>query len=1145
MTIEMIDASDIDPAGSEQLWLPFEPSNLPGWRLERIEVYNWGTFDKQIWTFWLDGSNALLTGDIGSGKSTLVDAITTLLVPAHRAAYNKAAGADTKERSARSYVMGYYKSGRNEASNSAKPVALRDQSSYSVILGVFKNRDYDQALTLAQVFWMKEANGQPARFFVGADSELSIDSHFTKFGTDISGLRKKLRTAQAETFETFPNYSAWFKRRFGFESDQPLELFHQTVSMKSVGNLTEFVRNHMLETFDVDQRIQALITHFDDLTTAHEAVLTAERKINHLEPLLEDAHLCLDRIGETDELKICRDSLKPFFAQRKLELIDDKLQALDEDFTRLAARVAKLQIVQTALNDSRAEVKKDMAENGGDRLEQLARSIQKLETELLERQRKASRYDELCSKLDVKAATDSEQFSLQKNKITRLEQDANERETGLQNDINELSVELREKRKIGDALQGEIANLRSRKTNIPVNQVALRSAICKALNLNENVMPFAGELLQVRDEERDWEGAAERILHNFGLSILVPESHYPAVHDWVDRNHLRGRLVYFKVRNSTRRDLPELGRNSLVRKIAVKPDSIFYDWLERELATRFDFACCESREQFDREIRAVSRAGQTKSHGERYEKDDRHDISDRSRYVLGWTNAAKLHALELQMKQLVSHVNSIVESIKAKQSEMETIKDKLSYIAKLEEYTSFEELDWHSHAREITKLSEERKQLEATSDILLQLAEKLKQLDVQIVNATEQLESAKEERSKVAGRIEITQETRAETLIVLASSTTEEFSKRFPKLQEMCSVHLKDQPFRVENCDARERDLRSALDSQIETLTRDVNKLRELVVRAMSNYNTTFPLDTDAIDASLQSIHEYEKMLADLKSDGLPRFRLRFKALLNENTIREIAQFNSYLIKERDEITSRINQINESLKKIDYNEGRYIVLEPQPTMDADIRDFCSDLRACTEGTFTGSDDEAYSEAKFLQVKQLIDRFKGRSGQSEQDRRWTIRVTDVRNWFTFAASERYRQDDIEHEHYSDSAGKSGGQKEKLAYTILAASLSYQFGIDTGSKRSRSFRFVVIDEAFGRGSDDSAQFGLSLFERLGLQLLVVTPLQKIHIIEPFVSRVGFVHNEDGSSSKIRNLTIHQYQEEKERRLKDSSPVSLSLR
>ena len=53
-----------------------------GFRLHRLEVFNWGTFDARVWTLALDGRNHLLTGDIGSGKSTLVDAVTTLLVPA-------------------------------------------------------------------------------------------------------------------------------------------------------------------------------------------------------------------------------------------------------------------------------------------------------------------------------------------------------------------------------------------------------------------------------------------------------------------------------------------------------------------------------------------------------------------------------------------------------------------------------------------------------------------------------------------------------------------------------------------------------------------------------------------------------------------------------------------------------------------------------------------------------------------------------------------------------------------------------------------------------------------------------------------------------------------------------------------------------
>ena len=140
---------------------------------------------------------------------------------------------------------------------------------------------------------------------------------------------------------------------------------------------------------------------------------------------------------------------------------------------------------------------------------------------------------------------------------------------------------------------------------------------------------------------------------------------------------------------------------------------------------------------------------------------------------------------------------------------------------------------------------------------------------------------------------------------------------------------------------------------------------------------------------------------------------------------------------------------------------------------------------------------------------------------------------MRNWFVFSASERYRADETEHEHYSDSGGKSGGQKEKLAYTVMAASLAYQFGLDPQAEGSRAFHFVMIDEAFGRGSDESADFALRLFQSLGLQLLIATPLQKIHVIEPYVAAVGFVHNEDGKRSMLRNLSIEEYKAEQQRR------------
>ncbi len=86
----------------------------------------------------------------------------------------------------------------------------------------------------------------------------------------------------------FPEYGKDFRRRLGIESEQAMELFHQTVSMKSVGNLTDFVRDHMLEPFDAAKATASIIAHFEDLTKAHEAVQRAQAQLAALTPLLKD-----------------------------------------------------------------------------------------------------------------------------------------------------------------------------------------------------------------------------------------------------------------------------------------------------------------------------------------------------------------------------------------------------------------------------------------------------------------------------------------------------------------------------------------------------------------------------------------------------------------------------------------------------------------------------------------------------------------------------------------------------------------------------------------------------------------------------------------------------------------------------------------
>lgn len=1122
-----------------------DDDTLSGFRLKRLEVFNWGTFTDQVWTLNLDGKNGLLTGDIGSGKSTLVDAVTTLLVPANKVDYNKAAGADKKERHLRSYVLGYYKSERNDATGRSKPVALRDANSYSVILGVFHNEGYDQTITLAQVFWMKDLQGQPERFYVGAEKALTIKDDFARFGTEITSLRKRLRDQGSEVMDRFTTYGAWFRRRFGIENEQAMDLFHQTVSMKSVGNLTDFVRVHMLEPFEVADRIQALIDHFDDLNRAHEAVLKARQQIRLLTPLIVDCDKHRLQTEKVIEFRQSRDALVTYFAQQKLQLLEDRLERLQRELVRQQTKVENLTTESTEQRYQQQELKRQIAENGGDRIERLQQEISQTQAERERRADKANRYRDLLLPLSMDAAQNEDAFTQQQQDLQQKQEKLQQEQAEHNNRTRESEFDFLRKKEDYQGLKQTITELKSRKSNIDQAQINIRQSLCEALAVDgvpvdESELPFVGELLQVREEDKAWEGAMQRLMRNFGLSLLVPDKYYNQVAQWVDATHLKGRLVYYRIREGRDAQVQRLVSphpDSLVHKIAIKPDSEFYPWLEQEIFRRFDIACCEDQAQFRREKRAITRQGQIKAAGERHEKDDRFALNDRSRYVLGWSNLDKIEALEnsaRQLERIMADIAQVISQLKKQESQL---KQTLNVISKLEEYRDFQELDWPPLAKKIAEMQEELRQLESASDLLQTLTVQLNALEAQLLKTTESLDLAKEERARTKQKIEDAQQLQTSTVEITVTDEAEQHRPYFASLEALRLPALGEHTLSVESCDNRQQDMRKWLQEKINGEDSRIKTLHDRIVRAMSDYNHAYPLETKETDAAVEAAQEYRTMLTALQADDLPQFEARFKALLNENTIREVANFQSQLHRERETIKERIAQINDSLTQIDYNAGRYIKLEAQPTLDADIRDFQTELRTCTEGALTGSEDEQYSETKFLQVKLIIERFKGREGTTDADRRWTSKVTDVRSWFTFAASERWREDNTEHEHYSDSGGKSGGQKEKLAYTILAASLAYQFGLEWGAVRSRSFRFVVIDEAFGRGSDESAEYGLKLFEQLNLQLLIVTPLQKIHIIEPYVANVGFVHNEGGRASKVRNLSIEAYHQEKSNLLEDN--------
>jgi uncharacterized protein YPO0396 len=885
----------------------------------------------------------------------------------------------------------------------------------------------------------------------------------------------------------------------------------------------------MLEPSDVKTRIDGLCRNFDNLNQTHETVLRARRQIEMLAPLARDGRRLYLLTRAQAHLEDGRGALDPYFADIRVELLRKRIESLNVDLEKSKLRLEKSKTSLAEMRTQQRNLQDSIEKAGGGRIGQIETELKRLETEKQRKLSNSERYRALVKKLDLDESPGDEAFLANRSRAQTLQTGIEGQAEALDREMLDRKVEIRGLQAEEGRLQTEIQSLARRKNNIPHASLQIRGGIVETLGVDEDELPFIGELVRVAQHEQAWEGAVERLLHGFALSLLVPEKHYSLVSRYVDKTHLRGRLVYFRVPDHIEPGAPGKRRaDALIGKLDLKTGSIFSEWLDREIRRRFDYICAADMATFHREPRALSLNGQIKSSAGKHEKDDRHALGDRSRYVLGWDNRTKIRALKEQLQQVQKQGAKQAGDLARLDAERRALVERRDLIRDLHGFDNFREMDWGPLAEEIEIWLQEKKELEQSSDVLKKLREQLATLNAKI----EQNEERRDKLLGEQGRLEGAR-TQAETDLAANAATAaalpEQSRARWRAFLDIYRHRAGgDDPLTLQNLEGTRIRTREIVQARIDACSKRIARIRENLSARIRDYRHAFPAETSEMGADLEALYEYTALLRVLRDEDLPRHEARFKEMLNKETINSIALFQNQLEKEYQEILDKIRSINLSLREIEYNPGSYIELVGDQAIDAEIRDFRESLKQCLSHGLDEAD--IYNEQKFLRVKAIIDRFNGREGTADLDRRWTERVTDVRNWFAFSAVERWAADDSEKEFYSDSAGKSGGQKEKLAYTILASALAYQFGLEWKQVQSRSFRFVVIDEAFGRGSDDSTRFGLELFKKLNLQLLIVTPLQKIHIIEDYVRSVHFVHNDGGQNSVIESLSISRYKEKK---------------
>jgi uncharacterized protein YPO0396 len=714
--------------------------------------------------------------------------------------------------------------------------------------------------------------------------------------------------------------------------------------------------------------------------------------------------------------------------------------------------------------------------------------------------------------------------------------------------IPEISYLLRKANEKVENLENERKFLLEANSNIPSEIARLRTGLATALDRDIKELPFVGELIQVVPDEVKWTGPIERLLRSFSLTVVVPQKLSEEAEAFLEVNHLGDRLSF--ICPQTDRKNPKLHDDSVVAKLSLRPEmeKARQTWLRSELADRFPHICRGERdEEFVKNPFALTLEGLVKSDGVLREKDDSRFLDDATSWVLGWDVSPKQRTLDDSLIKWREELDNSGRAMREAETERQSLRSKLRSGAQLQACANeFSDIDQIGLGTRIADLEEEERVIVGGSDVLKKLKEDRDK-------ASEKLEESQNTRDEVLQRIGGVEaraernETRMTSLRALLVKSMDQFIEESigdedPSDEERESAEgQREKLFKEianefgappEKPDEIEESARSAthkLEARINKLESGLDKLRDKNVAAMQRFiadakNQAF---RDEISLDLEegysdsTYSSFDEIRRQIEEEDLSKNKIRFEELLRVQVPEEVSGFSEALESHRDRIRKRINELNEHLSRVtfDRKEETYIQLKFEDAGDDGVRKFKKLRRHALEGDLEADDEDERRRERYHRVEQFL-------GELEQDINWTHRVIDVRNWFKFRADEFYKDEDTLRQSYSGAAGKSGGEKNRLASTILATAIAYQYGIDVGGKQTETFRLVAVDEMFSKTDDEFSQYLLDLFKEFHLQLLIVQPLDaKIHVVQKYVERYHVVERRDGLSF-VGDLSVREY-------------------
>lgn len=1067
--------------------------------LTRLEVFNWGGFNG-LHQASIDPAGTAIIGPTGSGKTTLVDALMTLLCANPR--YNLAStGGHESDRDLVSYVRGV--SGPGDGGPDQSHIA-RPGKTVTAIAATLEREG--RLVRLGAVLWFEDTSSTATdmkKLWLFSDSPECTLAYW--LNQHYEGGMRALRQMEKDGtgIWTYPSKKSYLARlRDDFEvGENAFTLLNRAAGLKQLNSIDDIFRELVLDDHSAFERAAEVATSFDDLTGIRQELEIARRQQRSLQPIAE-GWTSYQSQNELLGAKQALDAILPvWFAEQAYRLWRAEANRLETEFQQAEANKSSLHDELKALGKRIDDQRQRYLQAGGAGIDQLEARIKDWEKTCGKRDFQAQQYQKLVKNLGLPEALTAQSLLANQQEAERRLSTLAQQMDEAKNSAFDLGTTEREVKKQLEQLQQEKAEVERRPgSNLPGPFQTFRSDLAAELGLSEDALPFVAELVQVKPEERAWRGAIERAIGSHRLRILVPPESAQAALRWVNQRHnrLHVRLLEFKPPVSR----PNFFSDGFTHKLSYKDHP--YGAAVKALLADNDRHCVDSPEQLRHTPHAMTAQGLMSGKALFFDKQDQKRLDDD--WLTGFDNRDRLALLAQQIQQVGEQAKRAASKLRVAQDAISHLEEQTKVLNQLKDL-DFETFDLPGAQEQLKELEERLAALtRPDSDIAaakiaweeaVALHKALEPRYLQVLGACSELNTkfgtAQEQARRAYQRAEPGMTDKHRVL----------GAKHFP---EITSEQLNDIP-------DLEREHANALRTQIDNLK---EKLKNQALDLAKKMSDAKKEDTGAlaeVGRELEDIPHYLERLRVLTEEALPDKLKRFLDYLNRSSDDGVTQLLSAIEHEVSMIEERLNDLNSTMRRVDFQPNRYLRLVATKVTHESVRTLLRAQRQLNSARFI--DDDGESQYKALQA--LVALLKD---ACERNRTQGARaLLDPRFRLEFAVSVIDRGTGHVIETRTGSQGGSGGEKEIIASYVLTASLSYALCPD-GSSRPL-FGTIVLDEAFSRSSHAVAGRIIAALREFGLHAVFITPNKEMRLLRHHTRSAIIVHRR-GSDASLTSLS-----------------------